>query len=64
MQIHIEKTGETKEVVFQGTAKQLLDKLAINHTTVIIAADRKLVALESDVSKAKRIDILSVVSGG
>ncbi len=64
MQIHIEKTKEKKELEFSGTAKALLDQLKINHTGVIVAADRKLIPLETDIAHAKRIDILSAVSGG
>ncbi len=64
MQINIEKTGEKKEMDFKGTVADLLAKLGINHTTVIVAADKKLVPLERDISDAKRVDILSVVSGG
>lgn len=64
MQVSIEKTQESKELEFQGTAEALLQQLDINPTTVIVAADRKLVPLDKDISQAKQIDILSVVSGG
>lgn len=64
MDIAIEKTGETKQLTFTGTAHALLEQLGINHTTVIVAADKKLIPLETDISDAKRVDILSVVSGG
>lgn len=64
MLISIERTKENKEVDFRGTAEQLLLQLEINPTTVIVAADRKLVPLDKDISDSKKIDILSVVSGG
>lgn len=64
MQIAIEKTGEKKELAFRGTAESLLKQLGINHTTVIVAADKKLIPLDTDISNAKKIDILSIVSGG
>ena len=64
MQVIIEKTGEKKELAFKGTADQLLRKFDINPVTVIVAADKKLIPLETDISAAKRIDVLSVVSGG
>lgn len=64
MIVAIEKTGKTHELEFQGSASALLNHLDINPITVIIAADRKLIPLDADVSAAKRIDILSVVSGG
>jgi sulfur carrier protein ThiS len=64
MIITIEKTGEKKELAFRGTAAELLKELQINHTTVIVAADKKLVALSKDISDAHTIEILSVISGG
>lgn len=64
MHIFIEKTGVKEERDFTGTAQALLKELNINHTTVIVAVDRKLVPLDTDISQAKKIDILSIVSGG
>jgi sulfur carrier protein ThiS len=64
MLIAIEKTNEKKELEFSGTAAQLLEQLKINPVTVIVAADKKLVPFETDISHAKKIDILSIVSGG
>jgi len=64
VQVVIEKTGEKKQLEFKGTAGQLLAKLSINPVTVIVATDKKLIPLDTDISKASRIDILSVVSGG
>lgn len=64
MQVIIEKTKEKKELQFAGTAQELLKQLSINPITVIVAADKKLISLDTDISKAERIDILSVVSGG
>ena len=64
MLVTIEKTQEEKELAFSGTADALLKHLSINPVTVIIAADKKLVPLNSDISNAKHVEILSVVSGG
>jgi sulfur carrier protein ThiS len=64
MLIHIEKTREKKELEFNGSAAQLLVQLDINPTTVIVAADKKLIPLDTDISGAKKIDILAIVSGG
>lgn len=64
MLIQIEKTKEKRELDFSGTVQELLVKLGINHTTVIVAADKILVPLDTDISNAKKIDVLSVVSGG
>jgi sulfur carrier protein ThiS len=64
MLVVIEKTQESTELEFSGTAEQLLKQLGISPLSVIVAADRKLVPLEKDISDCKQIDILSVVSGG
>lgn len=64
MHIFIEKTNETHERDFSGSAKELLETLNINPVTVIVAADRKLVPLDTDISTAKKVDILTIVSGG
>jgi sulfur carrier protein ThiS len=62
--VSVEKTREERDMDFQGTANALLEKLHINPVTVIVAKDKRLVPLDTDISDAKRIDILSVVSGG
>jgi thiamine biosynthesis protein ThiS len=64
MQIAIEKTGEKKDLQFSGTAADLLKELHINPTTVIVAVDRKLIPLDTNISHAKKVDILTIVSGG
>jgi len=64
MKIVIEKTGETIQKDFRGTAEELLAELEINPVTVIVAADRALIPLETVVSDAKEIQILTIVSGG
>jgi sulfur carrier protein ThiS len=64
MLVFIERTDETHEREFTGTAQALLEELAINPVTVIVAADQALIPLDTDISSAERIDILTIVSGG
>lgn len=64
MIIFIEKSNETFERDFAGTAEQLLDQLDINPVTVIVAADKKLIPIQTDISAAKKVEILTIVSGG
>ncbi len=64
MIIFIEKTGETQERDFSGSAKELVESFDINPVTVIVAADRKLIPIDTDISAAKKVDILTIVSGG
>lgn len=62
--IFLEKNNETVEREFSGTAEELLEQLGVNPVTVIVAVDRKLVPLETDITGAKRVDVLTIVSGG
>ncbi len=64
MNIIIERTNTTIEREFTGTAAALLDDLKINPVTVIVAADGMLVPLDTNISSAKEINILTIVSGG
>lgn len=64
MHIFIEKTGETLERDFTGSAEALLETLDINPVTVIVAADKKLIPINTDISNAKKVEVLTIVSGG
>lgn len=64
MEIFIEKQGKSVEMDFLGTAKELLDKIEVNPETVIIVKDGALITEEDTVDDAKRLDLLSVISGG
>ena len=64
MIVSIEKNKDERNMEFIGTAAALLEQLRINPITVIVAKDKKLIPLDTDISDAKRIDILNVVSGG
>ncbi len=64
MEVFVQKDAKTLEVDFRGTAQELLAKLSINPEFVIIVKDDVLITIDEDISDAKRIDLLSVVSGG
>jgi sulfur carrier protein ThiS len=64
MDVFIQKDAKTLVVEFTGTAGALLEELHINPEFVIIVMDGTLITTDDDVSLAKRIDLLSVVSGG
>ena len=64
MKIIIERSGEVVTRDYSGNASTLLDELGINPVTVIVAADGTLVPLDTDISAATDIHILTIVSGG
>ena len=63
MKIYIEKTDEFKEVE-ANNAKELLIKLKINPTTVIITVNNELVTEDFKLNKKDNVKLLSVISGG
>lgn len=64
MEVFIEKTGETKNVSFSGTAKALLESLRVNSEEVIITRNNKIITLDQQVKDSDSIKVLSVISGG
>ena len=64
MKVYIEYNDEEKEVVFKGTAKDLLKKLNINPITVVLVKNNKLVSEKTTFNNKDSLRILSVVSGG
>lgn len=63
MKVFIDKTNEIKEIEAK-TVKELLLKLKINPTTVIVARNNELVIEEQILSSKDEIKVLSVISGG
>lgn len=64
MIIFIEKEQRTVEQTHEGSARELLMTLDIAPDAVLIVADGTLVTPDDDITHAKRIELLSVVSGG
>ena len=64
MKLFIEETSETKTIAFNGTAKQLLQELALNPETVLVARNNELVTEDEHLHDEDEIKILSVISGG
>ena len=63
MKIYIEKTNEYKELE-ASTVKEVLTKLKINSTTVIVTKNNELVTEDEKLNNKDEIKILSVISGG
>ncbi len=63
MEIYIEKTNEYKEIE-ASTIKEILAKLNINPTTIIVTKNNELVTEDEKINEKDKIKILSVISGG
>ena len=63
MNVYIEKTNEYKDSE-ASTVKELLNKLKINPTTVIVTKNNELVTEEEKITSKDEIKVLSVISGG
>jgi thiamine biosynthesis protein ThiS len=63
MKVYIEKENKYKNLSVK-TVKELLDKLKINPTTVLVVVNDALVSEETNLNNKDRIKIISVVSGG
>ena len=63
MKVYLEKTNEHKKVEAK-TVGELLTKLKINPTTIIVVRNNELVTEYEKISSKDEIKILSVISGG
>ena len=63
MKVYIEKTNKDEEVE-ASTVNELLTKLKINPTTVIVTKNNELVTEQEKLTNKNEIKILSVISGG
>ncbi len=63
MKVYIEKTNEHIDIKAKSV-KELLDKLKINPTTVLVSRNNKLVSGDIKVNENDEVKIISVVSGG
>jgi len=63
MKAYIEKTNKYADVE-ASTVNELLIKLKINPTTVIVTKNNELVTEQEKITNKDEIKILSVISGG
>ena len=54
----------TKEMRFNGSAKELLKKLNINSETVILSVNGTVVGDDHQITDTDQVTIFSVISGG
>ncbi|MBI5391433.1 MoaD/ThiS family protein [Candidatus Woesearchaeota archaeon] len=63
MKVYIERTKEQK-IIEAGDCKELLQKLKINPTTVLIARNGQLITEQTKLNSQDEIKLISVISGG
>lgn len=63
MKIYIDGQ-EDQEFDFQGTGKELLEKLNINPETIVLTRNDELIVEDELLENTDKIKIISVVSGG
>mgnify|MGYP001613396294 FL=1 len=65
IKVFIQRQGKKIDVKLDGnTAKELLEKLDINYTAVIITRDKQIITEDTLLKDNDSIEILSVISGG
>jgi len=64
MKIYIQKTGQKKDMKFNGKVSTLLKHLKINPITVITTQNGTLVTEDDSITDTDEIEILQVDSGG
>lgn len=64
MRVILQKSGKTVDLEHRGDAKSLLDKLGVNPQEVLIVKDGTLITEDVDITDAKELLIVAVVSGG
>jgi len=64
MKLFTESDNKTSNLVFSGTAKELLEQLKINPVTVIVVKNDELVTLDEKLADKDFVRILEVISGG
>lgn len=63
MKVYIERTDEYKEVK-TSSIKEIMLKLNINPTTIVIVKNNELVTEDSKITEKDDLKFLSVISGG
>jgi sulfur carrier protein ThiS len=64
MEVYNERTKETIKLEFNGSGKELLEKIHILVEDVLIIKNNSLVTEEEELTNDDQIKLLSVISGG
>ena len=66
IKVKIQRTNENKELNIENkaTVEQLLSKININPTTVIVTRNKEVITEDTPLNNNDNLEILSVISGG
>jgi len=65
IKVFIQRQGKKVDVKINGnTAKEILDKLKINPSVVVITRDKEVITEDTKLKDNDFIELLSVISGG
>lgn len=66
IKVKIQRTKEEKELNLnsKATVEEILNKLKINSTTVIVTRNREVITEDTLLNDKDSVEILSVISGG
>ncbi len=66
IKVKIQRTNENKELNLENktTVQQLLSKININPTTVIVTRNKEVITEDTSLNNNDSLEILSVISGG
>ncbi len=64
MKVYVERSDESIELSFEGTAKELMDELDVNPEAVLIVRNGDVVTEDAELSDDDEVEFRSIVSGG
>lgn len=66
IKVKIQRTNENKELSLPNkiTVAELLDKIKINPTTVIVTRNKEVITENTFLNNNDKLELLSVISGG
>jgi thiamine biosynthesis protein ThiS len=66
IKVKIQRTNESKIVNINtgSTVKDILEKLSINFTTVLVTKNKEVITEETKLKDKDSLELLSVISGG
>jgi thiamine biosynthesis protein ThiS len=66
IKVKIQRTNESKLVNINNgsTVKDILEKLSINFTTVLVTRNKEVITEETKLKDKDSLELLSVISGG
>jgi len=64
VRVFLERENRTESIGFEGSAKELCDKMGVNVQTVVIVKNNGIITESDDIKDNDEVKLLSVISGG